>query len=117
MGRRTTSAKSAVVQHGMGRHASGAKSAVMQHWNIRQAGVGGSSPARQGGGELTFFSRLVAVAASHYARPRRGQGSRGGNPSRACPTASRSTIFATIAATAAISITAIIDIVAIIAHH
>ena len=33
-----------------------------------------------------LFSRLVAVTASQYARPRRGKGSRGGNPSLACHT-------------------------------
>ena len=33
---------------------------------------------------LYLLSRLVAVAASQYARPRRGQGSRGGYPSLAC---------------------------------
>jgi hypothetical protein len=45
---------------------------------------------RGGVGELTPFlktvERLVAVTASQYARPRRGKGSRGGNPSLACHT-------------------------------
>ena len=36
------------------------------------------------GGSSHLFSRLVAVTASKYARPRRGKGSRGGNPSLAC---------------------------------
>ena len=42
--------------------------------------------AGEGWGSLHCFSRLVAVTASQYARPRRGQGSREGNPSLACHT-------------------------------
>ena len=67
-------------------------------WYIRQAGAGDGGRGRvrsmsgvcvcagEGWGSLHCFSRLVAVTASQYARPRRGQGSREGNPSLACHT-------------------------------
>jgi hypothetical protein len=67
-------------------------------WYIRQAGAGDGGRGRvrsmsgvcvcagEGWGSLHCFSRLVAVTASQYARPQRGQGSREGNPSLACHT-------------------------------